>query len=121
MADRGREEKERAQWMPRPGKGRSLVVGILYPLIDGLFSNQYAQRIKIAMNVLGSDWRMSSPYTFFPDPQEHRYSHDEFMDIFKNMDADSLDLADKFYECSMKMPQIPLQYERLFFYNNGTQ
>lgn len=117
MADIGREEKRRAQWMPRPGKGKSLVVGILYPLIDVLFSNKYAQRIKIAMNVLGSDWRMSSPYTFFPDPQDHRYSHDEFMEIFKDMDTYSLDMVEKFYECSMKMPQIPLQYERLFFYN----
>ena len=129
MEDRGRaersraeqreekREKRRAQWMPRPGRGRGIVVGILYPLIDLLFSYKYAQRIKIAMNVLGSDWRMSSPYTFFPDPMGHKYSHDEFMDIFKDTDTHSLDLAEKFYECSMKMPQIPPKYERMFFYN----
>ena len=111
------DKTEREQWMPRPGKGRGVVVGILYPLIDLLFSYKYAQRIKIAMNVLGSDWRMPSPYTFFPDPMEHKYSHDEFMDIFKGMDTRSLDLAEKFFHCSMEMPQIPQNYARMFFYN----
>ncbi len=111
------DKTERKQWMPRPGKGRSIVVGILYPMIDALFSYKYSQRIKIAMNVLGSDWRMPSPCTFWPDPHGHWYSHEEFMDIFKGMDACSLNVAEKFFECSMKMPQIPHEYERMFFYN----
>ncbi len=103
--------------MPRAGGAKGAVVKIVYPLINALFPERYAQRVKIALNVLGGDWRMPSPYTFMPDPAHRAYSHDEFMSIFDGMDDCSRECAEKFFFCSMRMPQIDYDAERLFFYN----
>ena len=110
-------EEELRQDMPRKGGATGIAVRLVYPLIDALFSEKYAQRMKIAMNVIGSDWRMPSPYTFMPDPKERAYSYGEFMSMFNDMDECSRECAEKFFYCSQQMPHIAHDAERLFFYN----
>ena len=103
--------------MQQQGFVRKTVVRLLYPLLDTLLPAKIALRLKITMNVLAGDWRMTCPYTFLPDPSRRKYSYDDFMGIFSDLDDCSRDCAEKFFFCSMQMPQIPSDAGHLFFYN----
>ncbi len=105
------------QNMQQQGIVKKAVVGLLYPLLDAILPVKLAHRLKIAMNTLVGDWRMTCPYTFLPDPSGRKYSYDEFMSFFSGLDGCSQECAEKFYFCSMQMPQIPLEVGRMFFYN----
>ena len=85
-----REDGIIRQNMQQQGFVKKAVVGLLYPLLDAILPVKLAHRLKIAMNTLVGDWRMTCPYTFLPDPSGRKYSFDEFMSIFGGLSSISV-------------------------------